>query len=241
MIGSSSAAIAHRLSFFRKGDYYLIAAFDHFLSSGKVADIDRVATINFYISRGLISGFVANPGLLGRHAARLKGPCFLQTMGIPEFSDIADKIIHTSPLDAMRLGATGVAVQLNFQAERFDKQFSSVCEQTRSAHSLGLPVLLMINKWPNNATLKTIVNVLHACSEVGVDLIKTPPLSENLLDEPNINFDELPPVVFAGGDFGSFDEALARLAFGRGYKGFCLGRNLFDTESGARLVEAIIP
>lgn len=159
--------------------------------------------------------------------------------------DPDNKVIVTSPLEAVKMGADAVSVHVNIGSEHEDRMLEDMGRVSRDCEELGLPLLAMMY-----ARGKNIHNqydpelIAHTCrvgAELGADIIKT-----NYSGDPD-SFKTVVkgcpvPVLVAGGLRTSSDiELLEKIrgALDAGASGVAIGRNVFMHDQPAIMVRRI--
>ena len=141
----------------------------------------------------------------------------------------------TTVESAVRLGADGVSVQVNFDGKNDSHNLSLLGAVADTAGRYGLPLLTMLyDKVRTDSADKRIARLRHLMRitiELGSDAIKLA-APESLADIPAIldSLSEDTNIYFAGGPLGSDDDlhALTTAAIAHGAAGLCVGRNVFQ-------------
>jgi class I fructose-bisphosphate aldolase len=218
----------------------LIVPIDHGLTLGPIQGLSGVRDIGRWMRNPAIDGVIAHKGLV----SRLAGAGLLAGRGIMVHlngataigEDPDTKHLVTSVETAMRLGADGVSVQVNFRPDNHSHNLGLLGRVVDEAERYGLPVLAMV--YPAGVVDDETVamarhrHYLRIAFEMGVDAVKTAPPT-HLEDIPLLldGVDDL-TVLFSGGSLGS-DEALISLAKAvatAGAGGLCVGRNVFQRQ-----------
>jgi class I fructose-bisphosphate aldolase/fructose-bisphosphate aldolase/2-amino-3,7-dideoxy-D-threo-hept-6-ulosonate synthase len=216
----------------------LIVPIDHGLTLGPIDGLSGVREIGRWMRNDAIDGVIAHKGLVPRLAAAgmLEGRgVMVHLNGSTAIGEDPDtKHLLTSVENAMRLGADGVSVQVNFRPDNHAHNLGILGRVVDEAERYGLPVLAMV--YPAGAVDDETVamarhrHFLRIAFEMGVDAVKTAP-PQHLEDIPALvdGVDDL-TVLFSGGSLGS-DESLISLAKAvatAGAGGLCVGRNVFQ-------------
>jgi fructose-bisphosphate aldolase, class I len=218
----------------------LLVPIDHGLTLGPIDGLSGVADIGRWMRHPAIDGVVAHKGLV----ARLAGAGLLAGRGVMVHLNGATAIgeepdtkhLLTSVETAVRLGADGVSVQVNFAPDNHAHNLGVLGRVVDEAERYGLPVLAMV--YPAGAVDDESVamarhrHFLRIAFELGVDAVKTAPPA-HLEDIPLLldGVDGL-AVLFSGGCLTG-DEALISLAKAvstAGAGGLCVGRNVFQRQ-----------
>jgi len=222
--------------------HFAFLALDHQLAVGRIAEIDSYKKWVEFANEVELSGIVLNKGAFREISPTNKKPLILQTVGAPSINNSIRRVMTASIEDAIKFDASCISIQVNFEAENHLNQFELCISQIEKANNFNIPVLCMLN-----FSKETIFNIslftkyIKHCSEIGVDLIKLP-----LPKDIDINDAELkkfishsPPLLFAGGDKNEnfFEEIKTSKALG--FKGICVGRNIFKSQNPKETVNKI--
>ena len=185
-----------------------------------------------------INGVIAHKGMVARLASAgvLAGRgVMVHLNGATAIGEEPDtKHLLTGVETALRLGADGVSVQVNFRPDNDAHNLGVLGRVVDEAERYGLPVLAMV--YPAGVVDDETVamarhrHFLRIAFELGVDAVKTAP-PQHLEDIPLLldGVDDL-TVLFSGGSLAS-DESLISLAKAvatAGAGGLCVGRNVFQ-------------
>jgi class I fructose-bisphosphate aldolase/fructose-bisphosphate aldolase/2-amino-3,7-dideoxy-D-threo-hept-6-ulosonate synthase len=220
----------------------LLVPIDHGLTLGPLLGIENVAAIGRWVSHPSITGIVAHKGIIERLAAReLLGASgvMVHLNGMSSLAPTPDRKEMVTEIEtAIRLGADGVSVQVNFDGAADAHNLMLLGRVVDAAQTYGLPVLTMLyDKVASPDALGTrrrLRQWMRAAVELGTDAIKIGaprarselvPLLEGISDDVAI--------VVAGGELGSDVDtiALAVAARAAGAAGICIGRNVFCRPS----------
>jgi fructose-bisphosphate aldolase, class I len=216
----------------------LIVPIDHGLTLGPIDGLSGVDEIGRRLRSTAIDGVVAHKGLVARLGAAglLAGRgVMVHLNGATAIGEAPDtKGLLTSVETAVRLGADGVSLQVNFRPDNHAHNLGVLGCVVDEAERYGLPVLAMV--YPvgavddERAAMTRHRHYLRIAYELGVDAVKTAP-PVHLEDIPLLldGVDDL-AVLFSGGSLTS-DESLMSLAKAvatAGAGGLCVGRNVFQ-------------
>jgi len=159
--------------------------------------------------------------------------------------DPDNKVLLTTPDEALRLGADAVSVHVNIGSEREDLMLKDSGMVARECEALGLPMLAMM--YPRGKNIhnqydpELIAHVCRVGAEMGADVVKT-----NYTGDPDsfkLVVKGCPvPVIVAGGLKTSTDlELLEHIggAMEAGSAGVAVGRNVFMHETPTLMVRRI--
>jgi class I fructose-bisphosphate aldolase/fructose-bisphosphate aldolase/2-amino-3,7-dideoxy-D-threo-hept-6-ulosonate synthase len=226
----------------------LIVPIDHGLTLGPIRGLERLEDIARWLSSGLITGVIVHKGLAERLGPVADCGMMIHLNGSLSLDENPDrKILLTSILAAVRLGADAVSVQTNFSAATAAGNLRLLGEVVDEAHLYGLPVLAMVydKAQTGNVSEDTarIRHFIRAAIELGVDAVKIGP-PEDLTTIPEVldGVSSHTPVVFAGGALTSDEQlfALTRSVVQCGATGVCVGRNVFQREDPRAIMSELL-
>lgn len=227
----------------------LIVPIDHGLTVGPLTGIGSVREISRWISHNAIRGVIAHKGM----AERLTEAGLLADTGLMihlnGMTTLAarpdDKAPLTSIATAIRLGADGVSLQVNFDGRNDAENLRTIGSTIDEAGRYGLPVLAMVYDKvtaQGNTQTQRLRHLLRACLELGCDAVKIAPPSQ-LVAIPEIldGISEDLSIFFAGGAASEDDQvfSLALAATAAGAAGLCVGRNVFNREDSGRVLDEL--
>ncbi len=227
------------------GAYVLLAA-DHGVSLGPMPGLEDFTICSDPQIITIFSGVVLNRGAVPRAL-----PCdsslglIVQTFGSPEFGSHVAKRSIASLDQLMALSPDGIAVELNLSAPQTTESLEWVSHSIQAADSLGVPVLLMISVSTKKVATEAFVHALRIGVELGADLIKIG-LPDEICDAGAQAQEKImsivrmsPPVVLAGGPAGPRFPDVVNLSCKLGFKGVCIGRNIFRSETRGDVLTAV--
>jgi len=215
--------------------FWSILALDHGLTVGH-SDSVKLHQIPELLEecQGSIGSVVMTYGL-ARHigVGGKQPPVIIQCFGAPSGHP---KVQVCTVENALAIGATGVAVQVDFSldGQNMLAQLRSVAKLASKAHSQRVPVLFMVAPHKMEKT-HHLYHSIRFCVELGADLIKVRCNTVELLPDEINELSELlissPPVLLAGGE--AHKNILDEVAMSRkiGFAGYCIGRNIFQAEN----------
>ena len=222
------------------GERALIVPIDHGLTVGPIEGLSGVREVGRWIGDPAIDGVIAHKGMLRRlgDAGLLRGLGVMAHLnGATAIGEDPDtKHLVTSVENAVRLGADGVSVQVNFRTDNHAHNLHVLGNVVDEADRFGLPVLAMVypvggpTEEPELA-MRQHRHFLRIAYELGVDAVKTAP-PEHLEDIPALvaGFGEEMAVLFSGGSLASDENltSLAKAVATSPARGLCVGRNVFQ-------------
>jgi fructose-bisphosphate aldolase, class I len=234
----------------------VIVPIDHGLTMGPLDGIASTAQIGRWITSPVIDGVIAHKGIVERLAER----GFLSRIGVMVHlngmstlgSSPNTKERLTDMETAVRLGADGVSLQVNFDGSNDAHNLLALGRAVDEAGHFGLPVLAMVyDKVPGTDRSREVTRARHLMRiavELGVDALKIAAPAElsmiaGLLDGFVMDM----PIFLAGGAVTEQKVlfALARAVMQAGGAGLCVGRNVFQHSSPhtllAELATVLVP
>jgi fructose-bisphosphate aldolase, class I len=229
----------------------IIVPIDHGLTLGPIRGIESVARISTWIRHRGIAGIIAHKGMVERLSER----GLLQGLGVmlhlngmsARAQDPDTKETVTALETAIRLGADAVSLQVNFDGRTDAHNVKLLGRVVDEALRFGMPVLAMV--YDTTAAARSVEDRLERqrhfmriAAELGVDALKIGPPEQlehvaRILEHQAADI----PVFFAGGEKG--DDAglrqLLREALRHGGAGLCVGRNVFQREDPAELLQGL--
>lgn len=209
--------------------HYSLLALDHGLTFGRSKDSVPL-TLNLLLDqcRDHIGAIVTTYGVgrtLDKRPSNL--PLVIQCFGAPEGRS---RCQVASVEQAVLLDAAAVSVQLNWSDSDFGARLREIGMFTGEAHSVGMPVLYMVN---GEGTTSELTRTIRVCHELGADMVKV----NCSLDKYNCASVDIlavvregPPVLMAGGSQKDNICQMARNAVKLGFAGYCVGRNIFNSK-----------
>lgn len=217
----------------------VIVPIDHGLTMGPLAGIGSTAEIGRWIGSPVIDGIIAHKGIVERLAERgllSRAGVMIHLNGMSTLGPSPNTKERLTDMEtAVRLGADGVSVQVNFDGSNDAHNLSTLGRTVDEAGRFGLPVLAMVyDKVPCTDRSSEVARARHLMRiavELGVDALKIgAPAELSMIAELLEGFVADVPVFLAG---GALTEprllfALARTVTRSGGAGLCVGRNVFQ-------------
>jgi len=222
--------------------FWPLLALDHGLTVGNRDSVD-IANIPRILSdcADSVSASVMTYGVARTIQRKFPMPIIIQCFGAPLNHP---KIQVCSVDDALRIGASGVAVQVNFRLEgrTMLDQLKSVARFSSESHARNLPVLFMVA--PHEMSdLEDLCHSMRFCIELGADLIKVKCDSTGMSSDESQYFGRLlresPPILLAGGTKSAKIIEEAKAAKALGFSGYCIGRNIFQSPNPGEVARSL--
>ncbi|MCQ2419780.1 MAG: hypothetical protein MJ118_01445 [Clostridia bacterium] len=151
-----------------------------------------------------------------------------------EFTSIQKN--HVSPEMALAMGADAVVMMMTIGGADY-AAIQDAAAAIDGYHRLSIPVIVEIlaDDYGQTQTFDIQANGARVAAELGADVVKA------FYTE---NFEEVVascpvPIILAGGPKGSDIAEIAADAVRCGVKGFCFGRNLYQSEEAAQRIEIL--
>lgn len=236
--------------FLRDSKVGVIVPIDHALTMGPIDGLQNVDAIASWITTPGITGIIAHKGMVERLAERdlLRGlGVMIHLNGMSAIaSDPHRKELLTQIETALRFGADGVSVQVNFDGKNDAHNIKLLGSVVDEALKVGVPVLAMVyDVAPNVAPEQRTPRICHLSRiaiELGVDALKLG--APETLDQVRPILEHAAkdaPILFAGGKTCT-DNALLDLlseSLKWGGAGLCVGRNVFQRDQPEVLLSKI--
>jgi class I fructose-bisphosphate aldolase/fructose-bisphosphate aldolase/2-amino-3,7-dideoxy-D-threo-hept-6-ulosonate synthase len=228
----------------------LIVPIDHGLTVGPLDGLRTIGEIASWIGHPNITGIVVHKGLFERMLRHdVVPPCgvLVHLNGMPTLDATPDrKELVTAVETAVRLGADGVSIQLNFDPSTASHNATTLGAVVDEAARFGMPVLTMVydkvEARDERSWLTRQKHLVRMVVELGADALKlaTPPDLAHIPEVLSAVVDAT-PVFFAGGGLApqSHMLALADAVVRAGAQGLCAGRNVFQSEAPTQVLDAL--
>lgn len=223
--------------FFPKTPKGLIVPIDHGLTMGPLSGIHSVEEMSTWITHPAITGVIAHKGIaerLGRDGLLYGKGLMIHLNGMSTMGSRPDnKVLLTSVQSALRLGADGVSIQVNFDGTNDEENLEMLGATVDTAHEVGLPLLAMIYdkvKADEAKSAERLDHLIRIGIELGCDALKLgiPANLERALQSAGKDI----PIFIAGGARANESEilGLAKNILELGGAGLCVGRNVFERQ-----------
>ena len=167
-------------------------------------------------------------------------PIFLRVSGGPSvLGELSNESITTSMKEALRLNAFGVGLSIFVGEKNEDRTISNLGRLVNEAEDYGMPVLAITAVGKEMARDARYLGLAsRIAAEIGAHMVKTYYCEEDF--EKVV--DGCPvPIVIAGGKKMPERDALqmAHNAISKGAAGVDMGRNIFQSENPAAMIQAV--
>jgi fructose-bisphosphate aldolase, class I len=242
----------HRLGRFRYpgSRLGLIIPIDHGLTIGPVTGLGSIDEIAGWLKHPAITGVIGHKGMISRLAERgllSRIGVMVHLNGMSTLGPSSDRKERLTAVEtAVKLGADGVSLQVNFDGTNDAHNLALLGEVVDEAARFALPVLAMIYDKVATPTISArIARLRHLVRigwELGIDAAKVGAPDELAAIEPLMTgLAKDLPIFFAGGEVTSHERtaALAREVIRCGGAGLCAGRNVFGQPDPADALDRL--
>jgi len=250
-MGFIGKSLRQRRLLFKNTNIALIVPIDHGLTVGPLNGLRNSDEINGWIGSDDISAVIVHKGMLERlvrnRSLSSEVGVILHLNGMSVLAPEVDKKqMITTIKSALRLGADGVSLQVNFTDENYQHNIKMLGKVTDAASEAGLPVLSMLyDKTPITSLTKKIArmnNLIRLMIEMGVDMVKIPfPETKESTQEIISSHCEDIMILCAGGeptDNSVLYESI-KMAMSSGARGLCIGRNVFQSVNPKEMLSEL--
>ena len=224
----------------------LILALDHGANEGMIDGLGSIQSILESLPASGVQGVILNKGL-ARHYGHLVPEdvnLIIQlNAGTRHGSPSYNKNLVCSISEALRLGADAVSMHVNIGNDLEDRMLVDLGEITNEAHLLGIPVLATVlakgSQIVNEHDSSLVAHCIRIGAELGPDIVAVSYPSNGDTFQKAVAASPI-PVLVTGGPLGqNLEGALNNTAKGleAGCRGFCIGRNIFQTEKPIESME----
>jgi len=227
----------------------VILPLDHGVGEGMLPGLRAVGELIGMLDGRDVQGVVLNKGPARVHArgVPLSAGLVVQLSGgtkhaLPAYG----RAVVCSVGEALRLGADAVAMQINIGNDLEERMLSDFGAMADEAHQAGLPVFAIIAPRGGHIVNELDANLLSHCvrlgSELGADMTGVPYGGDPAAFALAVESSDVPVLVTGGpgrGDHARFAAAMEE-ALSCGAAGFCVGRNVFQSEDPAVTLDQLI-
>lgn len=219
-------------------------ALDHGFSMGPIKGIESIGNVIKEISTTSVDAFIVNYGafknLDSESLLNCKIPFILHLSGSGSGEKSKNKSIIYKGIDALKMGADAVSVQLNLGTENELVQIEQAAKLISECDSLGLPVLMMMyHKGEHNED--DIKSMVRMAVELGADMVKIDTNGNDSLVEEIVK-NTCIPILLAGGNVEENKVSFLNKINGylnSGARGVSVGRNIFASHAPVKLMNDV--
>lgn len=231
---------------FRNGKT-LIVPVDDSLMFGPFVALENMSTTVASIIRGKPSAILGFKGTYSKYDINV--PFIFNITGSTTRGNHVQKLLISSPMEALILGADCVAVHINYTSKYENEMIRMLATTISEADSIGMPVLTIayprrqnadntdynyedLKAKDNEAYTELVSHVVRTSAELGADIIKTQYTGDSESFKKVVESAMGTPVVIAGGPLVPVEESylMAKGALDAGASGISFGRNVFNAD-----------
>jgi class I fructose-bisphosphate aldolase len=227
----------------------VIAPLDHGVMEGMLTGLEELPRLLEMVGEFPVQGIMLNKGALRAHLPDLP----LYTTAIAQLSGGTRhclppyaRSLMCGTVEALRLGADMVAVQVNIANELEDRMLADLGAIVDEAHGLGVPVLALITPKGDRVVNEMDPSLINHCIRLGAELgadVTGVPYSGDARSFGRAVATSTSPVLVTGGpsraDFKSF-ASMVEAALAAGAAGTCIGRNVFQNPNPKEAMRRIV-
>lgn len=209
----------------------IILPLDHATANGILPGIENPLHLLSELDHSFLNAIIINKGWVlksNSYPVLSKTPFFIHLSASSSFFGGNKKVITTSIKEAIKLGAEGVSIHINFDSNIDNSILSEVGLIIEQATEFGLPVLSMLYK--EKLSTGDLLHMSRIVEELGVDFIKLPYCKDIVTYEEIFSLISTPILLAGGQPEGNYVEFLknAKEIVNLGASGIIAGRNIFQ-------------
>ena len=219
-------------------------ALDHGFSMGPIKGLEDLDSVLSKLRDSDINGLIINYGALKNLNIESLGNCripiivHLSGSGLGE--NAKEKFAIYSVIDALKMGADAVSLQINFNTKNESEQIVDAAKIIGQADDMGMPVLLMMYNKGTDENGRKLVDIVRLGIELGADIIKVD-IGGDLSLLQRISKNSRIPILVAGGGLKDSETLKQSLNdyLKHGAAGVSIGRNIFQSEDPKSLMSTV--
>jgi len=234
--------------FDRKSKKIIIIPMDHGFTLGTIKGLENLADMIDKVASGGANAVLEHSGMVGaghRQYGKDIG-LIIHLSGATILTPYPNKKVLVCSVErALKMGADGVSIHINIGADEEPEMLQDAHTVIEASRVWGIPLLAMM--YPRGKNIKDenapdVVNIaVRAGAELGADIVKTNYTGDidsfkNIVKGVNV------PVIIAGGPKMDTIPELFQLVYDSiqaGGAGVAFGRNVFQAENPAKVVEGL--
>lgn len=247
MYSTSFIGKKKRLDKILKNGKTLIAPVDDSLMFGPFVALENMSTTVSSIISGEPSAILGFKGTYSKYDINV--PFIYNITGSTTRGNHVQKVLISSPMEALILGADCIAVHINYTSKYENEMMHMLATTISEADSIGMPVLAIayprsqnsdnsdynyedLKENDNKAYTELVSHVVRTTAELGADIIKTQYTGSSESFKKVVDSAMGTPVIIAGGPLVPVEEsyAMAKGALDAGAAGISYGRNVFNAD-----------
>ena len=231
---------------FQEDNRTLIVPMDHGVSIGPLKGIFSMQETVNQLLKGGVDAVVLHKGIAKRVNTGSAG-LIVHLSAISNLTpNSGTKVQVCSVAEAVRVGADAVSVHVNVGAQEEGKMLETLGKVADECDVYGMPLLAMIYprgpKIPDEHAADAVAHSARLGAELGADIIKTNYTGDIATFKAVVEGCPVPVVIAGGPKCKTTLETLqmARDSVKAGGAGLSIGRNVFQHESPALMVKALV-
>jgi len=226
----------------------VIIPLDHGITMGPIRGLQDMRTIVNQVAEGGANAVLLHKGII-RAGYRGYGKDIGLVMHLSGSTALGPdpnaKIQVADVIEAIKLGADAVSIQINVGSKTEQEQLRFLGKTAEVCEDWGIPLLAMMyprgEKIKNEYDLEVVKHAARIGAELGADIVKTNYTgSEDTFSE--VVKGSPVPVVMAGGPKTETDEEFCKMVYSSvraGGAGVAAGRNVFQHENPTNMVRVL--
>lgn len=231
---------------FREDERAVVIAMDHGVTLGPISGLQNMQAIVIKLEAGQADAIIVHKGIAKNVSTNRVGLIVHLSASTNVGPDPTWKVQVGSVKEAVKLGADGVSVHINFGAVQEPQMLAKLGFVARDCEEYGLPLLaMMYPRGPNIKSEHDFEAVKHASrlgAELGADIVKTN--YTGTIDSFKEVVRGCPvPILIAGGPKAKTDRDVLEMIYDSmqaGASGVSIGRNVFQHKDPTRMVKAVV-
>jgi fructose-bisphosphate aldolase / 2-amino-3,7-dideoxy-D-threo-hept-6-ulosonate synthase len=235
-----------RLARITKGGKMLCIPMDHSFTIGPIAGLENPEEMIAKVSRGGATAFLVHKGII----KSLRSPATIGMImhisaGTSICPDPSRKVLNSSVVEGLRLGADAISVQVNMGSKAEPEMLEQLGMVADQCDEYEVPLVAMM--YPRGEKIKdpsdpeVVAHVARVGAESGADIVKTvytgdPESFRGVVRKCPV------PLVLAGGAKTDSDAEILKLAYDAmqaGAIGVTFGRNVFQHRDPTSIAKAL--
>lgn len=214
-----------------------VVPLDHGVTLGAIHGIENAYKAVSKINQGGADAVVIHKGILRMISQYPELAPQNYIMHLSASTDLGmyekEKVLVGSVEEAIKLGAIGISMHVNFGTSSEREMISSLGRISEKCMDWGMPLLVMTYVQNDSYNSKTIAHAARTVQELGADIIKINLPSTNESIEEILSGINVPLIVAGGQTTDNTRSFLSKLYYATKYgaSGVAIGRNIFGSEN----------
>ncbi len=231
---------------FREDGKTVVIAMDHGVTLGPISGIQNMQATVGKLAAGRADAIVVHKGIARNISTNRLGLIVHLSASTNIGPDPTWKVQTATVKEALKIGADGVSVHINFGAIQEPHMLTKLGSVSNDCEEYDMPLLaMMYPRGPNIKSEHDIAAVKHASrlgAELGADIIKTN--YTGTIDSFREVVEGCPvPILIAGGPKAKTDRDVLEMIYDSmqaGASGVSIGRNVFQHKNPTAMVKAVV-